>query len=1089
MIKSFSEVLLEELRDIDMRRAMVFGATPAGADSAAPEQQALARNLVGMGISGGGIRSATFNLGILQGMADHGLLPYLDYLSTVSGGGYIGSWLHGVISRQYDGCPDRATRGLSPDANPVPKAAADDPVTFLRKYSNYLAPRLSLFSADVWAIGALWIRNMFLNWLVLLPFLAGLLLIPVVNGLTHQLFRAWRPDTPVWISNIASGLLLGAAIWLMGIRLREVAARTFSAADIPDAPVGQADAGRCAGLVFLAAVLIGSNRTDPNDWLWWELAIGAAGLLSLFYLLLWWGGFLKCRISRGKSAVSGILLAIVCPPICAGTVGFLFYWLFGWMNDWSNEAVAWQTLTWGPPMILVALSIGVTLLIGLMGADYPDAAREWIARLGALLFMAAVAWIALHILGVFAPIWIAILFATWWKTAIAAVGSWLATSAAGVLSANSTKSRPGGDSGSSNNGFDLIAKVAPVVFLVGTLALISCGLHWGIRTISGHFTPVPLDAKQQLSLKVDSASSAGFSVDVGQTGDLRVGVPAQGNQKLQFESRSSNVPAWTRSVIPNHWDALRLNDTVTWKVAAGMIALFVISILLATRININEFSMHHFYKNRLVRCYMGASRGRKRRPNSWTGFDPQDDLPLKDLCAGAAYFGPYPIVNTAINLNSGSELATQERRAGSFFYTPLYCGFTPEASKEDDLRVARRQLAKHAYRSTSEFGGKGGPAIGSAMAISGAAANPNMGFHTSGPAAFLLTVFNVRLGWWVGNPRIDKAAKRPGPMFALRYLLAELTAQSDGRSNYLNLSDGGHFDNLGLYELVRRRCRFIIIGDGEQDPSLNCGSLAAAIRKCQTDFGVTIDIDIRGIQETNRLSRAHCVVGTIEYPEQDATGATPWLEDRSGNGRAVGLLLYLKASLTGDEPEDVREFRSRFADFPHQSTADQFFTESQFESYRNLGVHVARKAFHEIPAGTPIQHVFGMLEKNWYPLPIAGDRVVSRLSDAYTGLLDKLRADADLRYLDSEIVPGLPAHPRPQQPEILRRGYLFCLDCVRLAEAVYLNLDFRNPRAREGQTGWIMILQYWSRQPHIREVFENAGLALDGRFRDFFKAL
>ena len=227
-----------------------------------PEQQALARNLVGMGISGGGIRSATFNLGILQGMADHGLLPYLDYLSTVSGGGYIGSWLHGVISRKYDGCPDRANRALSPEQNPVPGAAADDPVTFLRKYSNYLAPRLSLFSADVWVIAALWIRNMFLNWLVLLPFLAGVLLIPVVNGLTHQLF-ARLGDLSLWISNVGSGVLLFLAVILMGLRLSEVAKRTFdSAADATDAPGGKSDAGLCTGLIFSAAVVIGSNTTN-----------------------------------------------------------------------------------------------------------------------------------------------------------------------------------------------------------------------------------------------------------------------------------------------------------------------------------------------------------------------------------------------------------------------------------------------------------------------------------------------------------------------------------------------------------------------------------------------------------------------------------------------------------------------------------------------------------------------------------------------------------------------------------------------------------------------------------------------------------
>ena len=104
-----------------------------------------------------------------------------------------------------------------------------------------------------------------------------------------------------------------------------------------------------------------------------------------------------------------------------------------------------------------------------------------------------------------------------------------------------------------------------------------------------------------------------------------------------------------------------------------------------------------------------------------------------------------------------------------------------------------------------------GPGIGTAIAISGAAANPNSGYHTSAPLAFLMTILNVRLGWWLGNPRRDGPSARPGPMNALISLLSELFAQSNGRSRYVNVSDGGHFENLGLYELVRRRCRYILV--------------------------------------------------------------------------------------------------------------------------------------------------------------------------------------------------------------------------------------------------------------------------------------
>jgi len=230
MAVPFSEVLLQELKQVDERRSKVLKAVPPEiSQEHSGEIQALKRNLAGMGISGGGIRSATFNLGLLQGLAEHGLLHQLDYLSSVSGGGYIGSWLHGVIQRLHGGHPDQAEKKLAPASNPVPGAPADDPVSFLRKYSNYLAPTPSLFSADVWVIAAIWVRNIFLNWSVLVPFLAALLLLPVAGGLAHQALDATTQDDErlLKFSFFAALLLLTLAVVIMGKRLREIAHRTF----------------------------------------------------------------------------------------------------------------------------------------------------------------------------------------------------------------------------------------------------------------------------------------------------------------------------------------------------------------------------------------------------------------------------------------------------------------------------------------------------------------------------------------------------------------------------------------------------------------------------------------------------------------------------------------------------------------------------------------------------------------------------------------------------------------------------------------------------------------------------------------------
>jgi hypothetical protein len=209
-----------------------------------------------------------------------------------------------------------------------------------------------------------------------------------------------------------------------------------------------------------------------------------------------------------------------------------------------------------------------------------------------------------------------------------------------------------------------------------------------------------------------------------------------------------------------------------------------------------------------------------------------------------------------------------------------------------------------------------------------------MGYHSSAPLAFLMTVFNVRLGWWLGNPLLDKW-RESGPALGLTYLLAELFGMTNIRRSYVYLSDGGHFENLGIYELVRRRCPLIIACDGEQDGAMSFGGLGNAIRKCRMDFGVEIEIDPTPIAlNANGLSTQQFAVGTIRYPERD-----PITKER-----VTGTLFYLKSSMTGREPVDLLEYRRREPAFPHQSTGDQFFDESQFESYRKLGYTVGSGA-------------------------------------------------------------------------------------------------------------------------------------------------
>ncbi len=151
-----------------------------------------ADNLIGLAFSGGGIRSATFNLGILQALAEKGLLHKFDYLSTVSGGGYIGSWLAAVTHRLLQTVPNARFRDVERALIPVKRQLdGREERTFLRwlrLYSNYLTPHTGLASGDTWAMLGTWLRNVFLNQTVLGLFFLGMFVM-CDGDLLHFFFK------------------------------------------------------------------------------------------------------------------------------------------------------------------------------------------------------------------------------------------------------------------------------------------------------------------------------------------------------------------------------------------------------------------------------------------------------------------------------------------------------------------------------------------------------------------------------------------------------------------------------------------------------------------------------------------------------------------------------------------------------------------------------------------------------------------------------------------------------------------------------------------------------------------------------------
>lgn len=160
-------------------------------------------------------------------------------------------------------------------------------------------------------------------------------------------------------------------------------------------------------------------------------------------------------------------------------------------------------------------------------------------------------------------------------------------------------------------------------------------------------------------------------------------------------------------------------------------------------------------------------------------------------------------------------------------------------------------------------------------------------------------------------------------------LLLEMTMRLDEKHRWVNLSDGGHIENLATIELLRRRCKLIVIGDGECDPQMYFPGLATLLRTARIDLGIHIDIDLDPLRlGSEGHSSAHFAAGRISYPGE----------------AECGYLLYLKSSCTGDEDEVIGQYRHSSPTFPHESTADQLFNEGQFEAYRALGQHIGEAA-------------------------------------------------------------------------------------------------------------------------------------------------
>ncbi len=346
-------------------------------------------------LSGGGIRSATFCLGVLQGLARLKLLSRFDYLSTVSGGGYIGSWLTAwAHHEQRDGGIGHVQAHLA-STN-----VEQGPVRQLRRYSNYLSPRVGVLSADAWTLAATFLRNLLLNWMVLAPVLLILVALPAV---CRAVVRT-EGLPPEWVLYALGAGLAASALSMFGF------SRYMPDGDGPRAS-GKVVLTLCVAPLFVSAICY----TTAWGWLGSPLEPSYDAWASPAFRAL--GNPLKMplasALAHGLGCILGCLLrsprrskmACALLTLAAAGVAYLAAWGSIFLYDhWGVTASTWWTyVCLASPVYLSILLAATALLVSPRIQSTDDLAREWLTRGGAWVLVSVVGWTLFSLAAVFGP--------------------------------------------------------------------------------------------------------------------------------------------------------------------------------------------------------------------------------------------------------------------------------------------------------------------------------------------------------------------------------------------------------------------------------------------------------------------------------------------------------------------------------------------------------------------------------------------------------------------------------------------------------------------------------------------------------------
>jgi hypothetical protein len=410
--------------------------------------------------------------------------------------------------------------------------------------------------------------------------------------------------------------------------------------------------------------------------------------------------------------------------------------------------------------------------------------------------------------------------------------------------------------------------------------------------------------------------------------------------------------AYVASVMLLHAEDLVSDQTtiVRLTLSGSIFLAFVLGVVA----NINYVGLHRFYRDRLMEAFMPADTSVSAMRSGYSAVADQLSIfDLRDSSRGDPAHSdfvprPYPLINANVILINDRERKVATRGGDNFIISPLFVGSTVTG-----------------WQDTGDYIARNGPfTLASAMAASGAAANARAGYIGTGITmnplvSAVMSLLNVRLGLWIGNPYHRHVRRiRSIPTFLNPGLVSGVLGLAHKRdSSFIELTDGGHFENLALYELVRRKLAVILIVDGEADPTISLRSLVSATHRIEQDFGAVLTF-FPGLDPQQRALGPERLMmyASQGYPAGVRYAQAPFLVGQlTYDDDTTGTLIYVKATLIKQMDFTTSGYLASNPEFPHQSTVDQFFNPEQFDAYRYLGFESASQLIEALRLTTTIE--------------------------------------------------------------------------------------------------------------------------------------